>query len=94
MTEYRNIYLPYRAKYLKEHGKDILDGFHKTPEFLAYEERKNAKAIEKKEAKVKAKTEKKAIKEVNTEQKKVNIINEVVNKPKVDKIKKEVHNRK
>lgn len=88
MTEYRNIYLSYRAKYLKEHGKDILEGFHKTPEFLAYEEKKNAKAIERKEAKVKM------IKEVDTEQNKVNIINEVVNKPKVDKIKKEVRNRK
>ena len=88
MTEYRTIYLPYRAKYMKEHGKDILDAFHKTPEYIAYEERKNALAAEKKEAKAKAKAEKKVAKEVAVKQE------EVEDKPKADIIRKVAHNKK
>ena len=57
MTEYRALYQPFRAAYLKAHTKEILEAFHKTQEYLAYQERqavnKKAKAAEKKEVRAK-----------------------------------------
>lgn len=67
MTEYRELYQPFRAAYLKDHAKEILEGFHKTSEYLAYEGRqtanKKAKAADKKVAKAKL------VKEVKVEAK-------------------------